>query len=178
MSGRSPSRWNRIAGGEVGVAAEAADGDAFDFLDAFDSFPSVNAIIHGIAEPAEHDEIQRRRRDHHLRREHADLCVARCQRSGGGDGPLDKNQLDLIAVLFEQLRFLGYPQRRELTDLAGPHDVDVCRDGRYRVEQKQSREKTQATNNELFSFVILSLENTKTYVDLCFPLTPILPNKR
>ena len=76
MSGLQAFALQQIAGGEIGVAAEAADGDPFDFLDAFDAFAGVNAVVHGIAQPAEHDQVQLRRRDHDLRRKHADLGVA------------------------------------------------------------------------------------------------------
>ena len=76
MSGRKPSRWSRIAGGEIGVAAEAADGDPLYFLDAFDALFAVNPIVHGIAEAAEHDQVKPGRGNHHLGRKHADLGVA------------------------------------------------------------------------------------------------------
>src|SRR4029434_969879 len=42
-----------------------------------------------------------------------------------------------------QLRFLGDPQWRELTDFAGPHDVDICRGGESRLQQNQLKEQTQ-----------------------------------
>src|SRR5262249_50475712 len=67
----------KISGGKIGVTTEATNGKAFDFLKVLYSFPGVDTIIHGIAESAEHDQVQRRCRNHDLRREHADLCIAR-----------------------------------------------------------------------------------------------------
>jgi len=103
---------------------------------AFDAFACVDAVVHGIAQPAEHDEVELRRRDHHLRREHPNLGVIGANRSGGGRGALDKNQLHAVAVLFKELGFLGHPERRELADLARPYHVDARRHGRSCVNQK------------------------------------------
>ncbi len=126
----------QIARREVGVAAEAADGDAFHFFKTLDSLAGEDTIVHGVAETAEHREIQalQRRFDHYLRREHADLGVAGDQSRRRGTCALNKNKLALVAVLFEQLRFFGDPQRRELTDLARPDDVDVGGRSRHGVE--------------------------------------------
>src|SRR5262249_15713453 len=80
--GPSVSGWwsfscEKILGGETGVITHASNGKAVDFLKVLYSFPGVDTIIHGITESAEHDQVQRRCRNHHLRREHTDLCIAR-----------------------------------------------------------------------------------------------------
>jgi hypothetical protein len=86
-----PFALQQEARGEIRITAEAADRDALHFLDALDALAAEDAIIHRVAQSPEHHQIERRSRDYHLRREHADLCVIRRERRGGGGGALDKN---------------------------------------------------------------------------------------
>ena len=53
--GPEPFALEQKAGGTIGVAAEAANRDALYFLYALDTFARLDAIVHDVAQPAEHD---------------------------------------------------------------------------------------------------------------------------
>jgi hypothetical protein len=71
---------------------------------------------------------------------------------------LNKNQLHIVAVLLEELGFLGHPKRRELANLAGPNDIDVGGERGGRLRQYDSeRYQAQCVTYHSHAILLVSL---------------------
>ncbi len=61
MSGRSPSRWSRKRAAKSALLPKRLMAMRFTSLMLLIPLRPINPIVHGVAEPAEHDKIQARR---------------------------------------------------------------------------------------------------------------------